>query len=166
MMPRWMIGFGGLALVGLTTFACLNPFAPVEGDAGSSSWSDQSTVGGLLQNFALAYNYRDSLRYSECLAESFIFYYYDAENGRDDSWLRETDLKATAGMFRSFDPIDLEWNQPARWIEDFAQPDTTIEFPVRFNLTLGQEPPLMGYARFSVRKEEGTFRVLVWRDDP
>lgn len=145
---------------------CLNPFAPVEGSVGERSWSDQRTVGGLLRNFELAYDYRDSLRYADCLAESFIFYYYNTQNGHFESWFRETDLKATGGMFRGFDRIDLEWNLIPEEVENFTKPDSTIDFIVRFNLELGNEAPLMGFARFSVRSgPDGRFRFLVWYDD-
>ena len=146
--------------------SCLNPFAPIEGDVGEWTWSDQSTIGGLLDNFALAYDYRDSLRYSACLADSFVFHYYDVQNGRFDRWFIETDLKATGGLFRNFDRIDLEWNMiPAR-IDGFDQSDITVQFIVRFNLTLDDEAPIMGYAHFSVRKgEDNRFRVVRWRDD-
>jgi len=154
----------GLMLGSLS--GCLNPFAPVEGEVGTSLWSDQGTIGGMLHNFALAYNYRDSLRYADCLDESFVFHYYDVESGHFDSWFRDTDLKTTGALFRSFDRIDLEWNLIPDAVEGFTQPDTTMQFIVKFNLTLGIEVPLMGYARFSVRKgEDGRFRVLVWRDD-
>lgn len=162
-MPR----FSGCALITLLLISsCLNPFAPVSGDAGKQTWSDQATIGGLLTNFALAYDYRDSLKYADCLAESFIFHYYDVENGRFDRWYRETDLKATGGLFRNFSRIDLEWNMIPDAVEDFDQPDTLMDFIVRFNLTLDEDAPVMGYARFSVRKgDDDRFRVEQWRDD-
>jgi len=144
--------------------SCLNPFAPVEGEVGMATWQSQTTISGLLCNFKLAYNYRDSLRYADCLAESFVFHYYDVKNGRFERWFRETDLKATGGLFRNFNQINLEWNHIPVWVESFERPDTT--FNVRFNLTISEEIPLMGYARFSVRKEkDDKYRVLVWRDD-
>lgn len=144
----------------------MNPFAPVEGDAGERTWSDQISAGGLLHNFALSYNYRDSLRYADCLSESFVFHYYDVDKGHFDSWFRNTDLEATGGMFRAYNRIDLEWNMVPESVEAFQIPDSTLQFVVRFNLSLGDEVPLMGYARFSVRKEvDGIFRMLVWRDD-
>lgn len=147
--------------------SCLNPFAPIEGDTGMRSWRDQLTVGGLLHNFELAYDYRDSLHYADCIAEMFEFHYYDEQNGRYDSWHRETDLKATGGLFRSYTQVDLEWNQVPGWVDDFDEANVTIDsLVVRFNLTLGDDAPLMGYARFSVRKEIGDkFKVIVWRDD-
>ena len=153
-----------MVIPGLT--GCLNPFAPVEGEVGGRIWSDQRTVGELLGNFELAYDYRDSLRYADCLAESFVFHYYDVENDRFDRWFRDTDLKATGGLFHNFDRIDLEWNLVPVEVENFSLPDSTLQFINSFNLTLGEEVPLIGYARFSVRMDEdGRFRVLVWRDD-
>ena len=96
--------------LGLITAGCLNPFAPIEGDVGETVWSDQRTVRGLLDNFALSYDYRDSLRYSDCLDESFVFRYYNAERGYYDSWFRETDLITTGGMFRAFDLLSNHHN--------------------------------------------------------
>lgn len=156
-----------ILLSGLTGLnSCFNPFAPAEGNVGSRIWTDQRTIGGLLNNFELAYDYRDSLHYADCISKTFVFHFYDVQNGRLDRWFREIDLKATGGLFRSFDPIDLEWNHVPVWVEEFSQPDTTVQFIVMFNLTLGQEIPLMGYAHFSVRMEEnGQFRVIEWRDE-
>ncbi|MBM3328584.1 MAG: hypothetical protein FJY67_03805 [Calditrichaeota bacterium] len=145
---------------------CLNPFAPVEGDVGTSTWSDQRSVGGLLQNFSLAYDYRDSLRYADCLDEAFTFDFYDIDNSRFDRWPRQTDLKTTGGLFRRFNRIDLEWNFIPEEVAGFDRVDTTLQFIVRFNLTLENEPPLMGYARFAVKAGlDGRFRVVNWRDD-
>jgi hypothetical protein len=153
-------------LIGFFTSGCLNPFAPLEGDVGETVWSDQTTVRGLLDNFALSYDYRDSLRYAECLDESFVFRYYDVENGYYDSWFRETDLKTTGGLFRAFDNINLEWNIIPIDADTFTLPNQTITFPVRFNLTISNEVPLMGYAWFTTRmSDDGRFRFLEWRDD-
>lgn len=153
-------------LITILSAGCLNPFAPIEGEVGQRIWQDQATIGELLHNFSLAYDYRDSLRYADCLDESFVFNYYDVDNGRIDRWFRDTDLKATAGIFKNFDPIDLEWNLLPVEVEDFSTPDSTLEFVVRFNLTLGQDVPLMGYARFSARMGyDRRFRILSWRDD-
>lgn len=145
---------------------CFNPFSPVEGTIGSGGWSDQTTVGGLLHNFAQSYDYRDSLRYADCLSESFVFHYFDVEAGRFDSWFRHTDLQSTGGLFRIYDRIDLEWNSIPVGVEGFNLPDSVASFIVRYNLTLGQEAPLMGYAHFEAKREEdGKFRVLTWWDD-
>ncbi len=95
-----------------------------------------------------------------------MFKFYDQNNEREDRWFREIDLKTTGAMFRSFDPINLEWNLIPEWVEDFGGADTTVDFVVKFNLSLGEDLLLMGYAGFSVRKEEQTkFKLLLWQDD-
>jgi hypothetical protein len=154
-----------VALIPLLT-GCLNPFAPIEGEPGSGSWSDQRTVGGLLQNFALSYDYRDSLHYADCLDETFVFHYYDVDQGRSDSWYRDADLRATGGLFRNYDHVDLEWNLIPEEVVNFSLPDSALSFIVRFNLVLGEDAPLMGFARFSVKmSDDRRFRVVSWRDD-
>ncbi|MFC2150555.1 hypothetical protein ACFLQV_03525 [Calditrichota bacterium] len=145
---------------------CVNPFAPPLGSVGSRIWSDQSTAGELLENFELSYDYQDSIRYADCLDESFIFQYYDEENGRSDHWFLDTDLKATGGLFNSFDRIDLEWVQVPEEVVQFDYPDSTLSFITRFHLTLAEEAPILGFARFEVRQnDDGKFRVISWRDD-
>ncbi len=145
---------------------CLNPFAPVEGKAGSRTWKGQQNVGELLDNFALAYDYRDSLHYADCLDELFVFNYYDIEAGRYDSWYRDADLKATGGLFRNYAHIDLEWNLIPDDVVSFSYPDSVLSFVIRFNLNIEEDAPLMGFARFAVKMgNDGRFRVVSWRDD-
>ncbi len=150
---------------------CLNPFAPTLGDPSASLWTDQQTVGELLDNFRNAYNLQDSLRYSNCLAENFIFYYYDVENERYDQWGRDTDLKATGGLFRSFDEVHLLWYAISPGISEFAQEDSSLEFDISFNLSLygsggTSAYDLYGFASFTVLKEQGgEFRISAWKDN-
>lgn len=161
MRIRLIVVTGVLILTG-----CRNPFAPLSGNIQAQMWSDQRDVGGLLHNFALAYDYRDSLRYADCLAEGFVFEFYDVDNGRFDRWFRITDLKTTGALFRHWKTIDLEWVMVPEEVRRFNYPDSTLNFIVHFNLTLGIEPPLLGFARFGVRMfPDGRFRILSWRDD-
>jgi len=150
---------------------CLNPFAPELGDPSESIWTDQQTVGDLLDNFKNSYILRDSLRYSDLLADNFTFKYYDIENAREDQWGRDTDLKATGGLFRTFDQISLTWYAVAPIIREFAFEDSSLEFDVSFNLSLygssgGSAYDLYGLARFTVLKESGDkFRIITWKDN-
>jgi len=150
---------------------CLNPFAPVLGDPSASLWTDQQTVGELLDNFRNAYNLQDSLRYSNCLSANFVFYYYDVENSRDDQWGRDTDLKATGGLFRSFDEVHLTWYAIPATISEFSQGDSSLEFDLSFSLSLygsggTSSYDLYGFARFTVLKETGDqFRIISWKDN-
>ncbi len=150
---------------------CLNPFAPVLGDPSESLWTDQQTVGELLDNFRNSYNLRDSLRYSDCLDDNFTFLFYDVENARDDQWGRDTDLKTTGGLFRNFDEIHLTWYAVAGNIQEFAFEDSSLEFNVSFNLSIygsagGSYYDLYGLAQFTVFKEENDrFRIITWKDN-
>jgi hypothetical protein len=150
---------------------CLNPFAPELGNPTQSLWTDQQTVGELLENFRNAYNLQDSLRYSHCLSDNFVFYYHDVENEIDDQWGRDTDLKTTGGLFRTFDDVRLTWYALPDTITQFAQEAVDKEFDISFNLSLyGQGGSsaydLYGFARFTVRKDPGAqFRILTWKDN-
>ncbi len=146
--------------------SCTNPFAPaLRGDAGTI-WSDAQTVGGLLENFVTAYELEDSLRYSELLDESFQFRYFDLDLQRHDGWFRETDLRATARLFRAYDRISLIWaGIPSETLE-LATSDSLIEFRAQYQLVLDNLSPLIGFARFTVMKPaDDRFRVLFWQEE-
>ncbi len=155
-----------VSFAGCFSSACLNPFAPEEGDLSGDLWDPQVTVGGLLRNFETSYSLRDSLRYSDLLAEEFEFRFFDVNNARYDQWYRDTELRATAGMMRAVDRLDLRWGAIPASLDTFAQQDTTIEFNVNFSLTVGDYSPLFGTARFRARtQEDGLFRLVMWQDD-
>ena len=161
-----MVGIGISGVAAVIIVGCVNPFAPELGNPSASLWTEQLTVGGLMQNFRNAYNYADSLHYADCLANDFTFFYFDLDENRFDQWYRDTDLTTTGGLFRHFQSIQLVWGSLPSEIEDFAQEDSLLEFQVPFNLTLDDLSPLYGFAHFSVyRPVGGRFQILVWRDD-
>ena len=146
---------------------CLNPFAPEEGGLSSGLWGPQDTIGGLLQNFRTAYALRDSLRYADLIADDFIFQYYNTDLLRYDQWYRDTELRATGGLMRSYDRLDVRWGPlyPEE-LDSFSQVDTTIEFTINFSLSVGDDISIDGFARFRARADEdGRFRFTSWRDD-
>jgi hypothetical protein len=160
-----------IAIISITSLftGCLNPFAPALGDPSASFWTDQQTVGDLLDNFRNAYNLQDSLRYSNCLENNFQFLYYDVENERDDQWGLTTDLKTTGGLFRNFEEIHLTWNALPQSIREFSFPDSSLEFDTSFNLSLFSSSAsydLYGFARFTVYKSAGSqFKITIWKDN-
>jgi len=157
---------GAALLLALLAGSCANPFAPALRGSTQSLWTDASTVGGLLQNFVTAYQLADSLQYSELLDEQFQFQYYDYELQRTEGWYRETDLRATARMFRSFHNVSLIWGGLTPAIESLSTPDSLIEIRVQYQLVLDELSPLLGFARFTLYKPEGgRFRILLWQDD-
>ena len=157
---------GIILLAMVFIIGCNNPFAPELGNPSSSLWTEQLTVGGLLQNFRNAYNFSDSLHYADCLADDFTFFYFDPDENRFDQWYRETDLSTTGRLFRHFQSISLVWGSVSPHIEDFAHEDSLLDFQVPFNLTLDDLAPLYGFAHFTVYRPPGDrFQIVVWRDD-
>jgi len=143
----------------------VNPFAPELGDTGGSQIPNAGTIGGMLELFEYAYNNHDSLIYSQILDSAFVFQYYDAANSMYDQWYRNTDLKATAGLFNNFQQINLNWyNLPAEdW--NFDMEDSLKQVLVNFSLIL-DNTILNGFARFDCYKKPGSqFKLMAWKDD-
>ncbi|TKJ41818.1 hypothetical protein CEE37_04415 [candidate division LCP-89 bacterium B3_LCP] len=169
-MQRIIITASVLCAISFSFSSCLNPFAPVLGNPSSSVWTEAQTVGELLDNFKNSYNFQDSLRYADCLDESFVFVYYDVIEEREDQWGRDTDLKTTGGLFSNFEEIHLIWYALPENISDFAEENTSLEFDASFSLSLygyegGSTYDLYGFANFTVEKEAGDrFRIITWKD--
>ena len=158
--------------------SCDNPFAPALGEP-LSVWSDQSTVGGLLENFRSAYIHQDSLRYAECLAcPDYQFNYYNPETGEYEMMPRETDLVSTGRLFRHYQAVDLRWVGLGEELAALATPDSLINFTLLFELRLDQGV-ITGHANFTVVKaapvdefcqspifgQAPVFRIIQWDDD-
>ena len=157
-----------LGIIVLLAAGCVNPFAPELRGPTGSLWSDASTIGGLLDNFQTAYELGDSLQYAECLSENFQFQHFDYDLNRTESWYRETDLRATARMFRSFHSINLIWGEvlDTTNIREISTPDSLVEFRIPFHLQLDELTLLIGFAHFIVNKPTGDrFRIVLWQDD-
>jgi len=80
-----------LSVAGLVIFRCFNPFAPKLEDAGNQNLiiTEQKTPEEVLQNFKYAYVFKDSVLYSDLLDSSFVFIYFDpneGSSGRFVSW--------------------------------------------------------------------------------
>lgn len=154
----------GLLLVLL--IGCANPFAPSLRGGTGSLWTEAQTVGDMLRNFSTAYELGDSLRYAELLDENFQFLYYNPELRRTDGWFRETDLRATARLFRNFQNISLIWSSLSPQVESISTPDSLVEIRVQYQLILDELSPLLGFARFSMYKPAGDrFRIVLWQDE-
>ncbi|MFQ5639092.1 MAG: hypothetical protein ACE5IR_14005 [bacterium] len=150
---------------------CFNPFAPAldEGQDLSSVISEQKSPDEVLHNFEIAYTFKDSLIYSDILAESFIFEYFDTNLGPSGSlmtWGRDTDLKTTGKLFRTFDVVDLKFLNTLFTERDG---DTEKRF-VRFNLNLlGSDINFIvsGTAIFTFQRTDADskWRLIRWKDE-
>lgn len=157
-------------LSGLIT-ACVNPFAPKltrSMETGDYIVTQQKSAEEVLQNFKVAYTFRDSLLYSNLLDTAFLFVYFNPDegtSGRFVSWERDVDLVTTGRLFRHFEVIDLVWNTTLYgW-----QGEETGEIGKGFNLTLvgtGGDYKLSGVALFSFRKcGDEKWRITRWKDE-
>lgn len=161
-------------------FACRNPFAPkLEKTLNFDLLiTEQKTPEDVLQNFKLAYFFRDSLLYSELLDSSFTFIYFDPNiesSGRFVSWSRDTDLRTTGRLLREFDVINLVWESTV--YEDTLEWDNNgrplkIEQINRFSLKLsdsdqGFDFDLWGNAHFIFRycHYDEKWRIIRWKDE-
>ena len=151
--------------------SCWNPFAPKLTQSLESSTlvvTAQQSPAEVLQNFKVAYTFRDSLLYSDLMDTAFQFVYFNADeetSGRFESWGRDVDLRITGRMFRHFQVLDLVWKAT---LFEFRN-DTTGEMSKGFDLTLVAEDfdyKLSGKAVFSFRKcRDNKWRIIRWKDD-
>ena len=161
-----------LILAGVLLIGCeYNPFNPPETTEryqGQGIIDDQREPEGSLKNFESAYEFRDSLLYSQVLDSEFIFISTDYNNTPPQaiSWGRDEDLLVTSRLFRNFLNIQLDWGQDL-----FVQyePDSNkVEIHRLFNLVLdgGQDiPPIRGEADFTLtRGADSTWRIIRWED--
>ena len=149
--------------------SCTNPFAPKlvnENLLTSSFLTDLKTPKDVLTNFRYAYNFQDSLIYSELLDSSFTFVYdnYDEFEPFRDHWERDEDLRTTARLFRHFQDINLTWGTMFSDTLD----NENIKIAVSFSLTFNGGniiPTLSGRALFYfVKKKSGKWKIVRWED--
>ncbi len=167
-------------IIVIFSLACLNPFAPELEKTADVQFlvTEQQNPVEVLQNFKLAYFFRDSLLYSDVLDSEFVFYYFDPNlesSGRYVNWDRGADLKTTGSLFRAFDVINLVWGSTT--YEDTLSRDLNnapdkIELIKNFSLKLmdskgGMDFSLWGKATFTFIKShyDQKWRIIGWKDD-
>lgn len=168
----------------LLFYACVNPFAPELGEVDASAsavLTERTNPEEVLENFRFAYIFGDSLVYSELIDTGFVFIYFDPTvegTGRFDSWGRDVELRATAGLFRAVKNITLEWNSTIEESYWTPEPDSVqsivyfegakkAKISKSFQLKLGTEIQLSGTAVFTFSKERSAhgWRIIRWLDE-
>lgn len=149
--------------------SCVNPFAPGL-DKSSEELEliqDQRTIEGVFQNFRYAYVFKDTAVYSRLLDQNFVFVYRDYDKGQDVSWGKVDEMRATYGLFRNTQNLDLIWNNI---IVDSG--DSLYRNIVRsFNLTITFNPAdivrIDGRANFILQRRtpEEPWLIVFWRDE-
>jgi hypothetical protein len=154
--------------------SCLNPFAPSLSDEKTNKnqiLTNQTSPEDVLINFSYAYNFKDSLVYSDLLDSTFIFISRNFATNPVTSinWGRDVDIQTTVRLFRHFETVDLIWGGTV--FLNFFNDSTEAEIKKTFQLTLdgGEEiPTLNGEALFYMRKQiinsEPFWRITRWED--
>ena len=150
-------------------FGC-NPFAPELIDSGPQSAiiTGQKTPDEVLTNFRYAYVFKDSLIYSDVLDSSFLFISknYSSAPPTDINWGRDVDIKATAGLFRHFNVLELNWG--GKLAEGYVGDSTHYEIKITFQLTLdgGREIPTVKVeALFNFKQNSSAmWKISRWED--
>jgi hypothetical protein len=149
--------------------SCVNPFAPGldRNTEEIELLQDQRTIEGVFQNFRYAYVFKDTVVYSRLLDENFVFVYRDYDKGQDISWGKVDEMRATYGLFRNTQNLDLIWNNI---IVDSG--DSLYRNVVRsFNLTITFNPAdivrIDGRANFILQRRtpEEPWLIAFWRDE-
>ena len=152
--------------------ACVNPFAPQLTEKNLNTdliLTEQKSPEDVLVNFSFAYNFQDSIVYSDLLDSSFLFISkdYSTDPVTNLTWGRDTDIRTTVKMFRHFQSLNLVWGRTTseRYLEDDS---TAVEMERSFQLTIdggNQFPTINGTAMFYfIRKNSGIWKITRWED--
>jgi hypothetical protein len=148
-----------------------NPFAPelIESGPQSAIITGQRTPDEVLTNFRFAYVLQDSLVYSDLLDSSFIFISknYGSTPPTDINWGRDVDIRATVGLFRNFDVLELNWG--GKLSEGFGADSTLYEIKITFQLgfisSVESVPTIKGEAFFNFKRNpSGIWKITRWED--
>ncbi|MDR0926357.1 MAG: hypothetical protein LBO69_01145 [Ignavibacteria bacterium] len=158
-----------VALAILLLSGCINPFAPerVFSDLDMQPLGDQKSIDGFFQNFLYAYNMRDTLVYSNLLAEDFIFTYRNYEQNLELSWSREEDMHTTYRLFNAAQNLNFIWNE----ITSQSGDELNRTIARSFNLTVTFQPTdvvyVTGKVYFILKRgsEEDNWMLAYWKDD-
>lgn len=167
----YRIKFFSFILAAFVIFSC-NPFAPelADGDLnGGLIITAQKTPQDVLTNFSFAYNFKDSLVYSDLLDSSFIFLSKDFSTDpvTDLKWGRDEDIRKTNKMFRFFQTLDLEWGRSE--YERYLDEDSLLyEISTSFQLTIDgakEYSTITGIALFHfIKKPTKIWKITRWED--
>ncbi|KAA3617422.1 MAG: hypothetical protein D8M58_02400 [Calditrichaeota bacterium] len=147
-----------------------NPFAPSLSDDISNTsliLTEQRTPQEVMTNFAFAYNFKDSLVYSDLIDTTFLFISkdYSTDPVTDLTWGRDTELKATSGLFKKSQTLNLIWGGT---IFEHEIDSTHVEMKQLFQLTLDIDFVLRtinSEALFILRRNSsGRWKITRWED--
>ncbi|MGA9115484.1 MAG: hypothetical protein WB626_01775 [Bacteroidota bacterium] len=146
---------------------CLNPFAPGLDAGPAAATCNPLSLEGAFECFRSGYTVRDTAAYGRLLAQDFVFIYRDYERGVDVTWGRDEEMRATYGLFRNAQRLDLIWNN----VISQAADSVSVTLIRGFNLTITFNPTdverVDGYANLTFRRTSPAepWRIVRWRDE-
>jgi len=151
------------------TLSCVNPFAPGLDTSGEESvlLGDQRTIEGVFQNFKYAYVLKDTSVYSKLLDENFVFVYRDYDKGQDISWGKVDEMRATYGLFRNTQNLDLIWNNIIVDSGDSLYRNVVRSFNLTVTFNHGDIVKVDGKANFILQRSSPSepWLIVFWRDE-
>ncbi len=158
-----------LVLVSVVFSGCANPFAPalVLSKEESSLLGNQKTVEGLFMNFQYAYNFKDTIVYSNLLDEDFIFTYTNYDAGVVSSWSRPEDMLTTSRLFLAANKLDLLWNDILSNDGDNLRRNISRSFNLTIIFSSSDVVRLYGKANFGLKRDDtsSVWKLTTWRDE-
>jgi len=147
--------------------ACLNPFAPGRDDSPAEGACDPTTIPGAFRCFQAAYTFRDTTVYGPLLAENFVFIYRDYERGIDVTWGRDDEMRATFGLFRNAQRLDLIWNNIVSTVQDSNSTNVVRSFnlTITFNPTDVERVDGLANLTFARALATDPWKIVSWRDE-
>ncbi len=149
--------------------ACKNPFAPtlIIDDNSASLLGDQKTIEGFFQNFQYAYNFKDTITYSNLLDKNFIFSYRNYDIGADASLTRNEDLFTTYRLFLAAQSLDLVWNNILLKTGDSVQLNITRSFNLSITFSSTDIVRLYGKANLKLVRPDtsSVWKLIRWEDE-
>lgn len=149
--------------------ACTNPFAPRLADVQEDDavLGNQTTVEGVFKNFRYAYIFKDTVVYSQLLADDFTFTYRNYEKGIDVTMSREEDLLSTARMFSATQNLDLVWNEINLSYGDSLVKDISRSFQLTIVFSSTDIVNIYGRAFFRLKRpsSDDIWKINHWRDE-
>lgn len=155
-------------VVSVTTFSCLNPFAPtLDTSLSAEMCTDLTDIDNVFCTFRNAYTFKDTTLYGSLIGPDFTFSYRDYDRGVDISWGRTDEMRSTYGLFQSVQSLALIWNNMISSDSGATQLNIVRGFNLTVTFNPGDVEYLDGYASLTFKRSAVTdpWKLIRWHDE-
>lgn len=150
--------------------SCHNPFAPPLADDDQQSFlfnSSQQTIDGFFETFKMAYTLRDTIIYGKLLDPNFMFSYQDFDNGTEENWGRDVEMRTTQGLFSNARQLELTWNYFRDFQVDSTSANLSRTFKLRVTFSSTDIVQGEGNVRFTLKRKtsQSDWKLIKWIDE-